>query len=75
MVAALINEGATTMNISERIWLTVSVLVGKVEDRKNEEGITAIEYAVMAAAIVAIIVAAVAILGTKINSLFNGITV
>lgn len=75
MVAALINEGATTMNISERIWLTMSVLVGKVEDRKNEEGITAIEYAVMAAAIVGIIVAAVAILGTKINSLFNGITV
>jgi Flp pilus assembly pilin Flp len=74
MVAALINEGAT-MNISERIWLTMSVLVGKVENRKNEEGITAIEYAVMAAAIVAIIVAALAILGTKINSLFNGITV
>ena len=63
------------MNISERILMTVSVLFGRLEDRKSEEGITAIEYAVMAAAIVAIIVAAVAVLGTKINSLFNGISV
>ena len=63
------------MNISERILMTVSVLFGRLEDRKSEEGITAIEYAVMAAAIVAVIVAAVAILGTKINSLFNGISV
>ena len=63
------------MNISERIFMTVSVLFGRFEDRKSEEGITAIEYAVMAAAIVAIIVAAVAVLGTKINSLFNGISV
>jgi pilus assembly protein Flp/PilA len=63
------------MNISERILMTVSVLFGRLEDRKSEEGITAIEYAVMAAAIVAVIVAAVAILGTKINELFNGISV
>ena len=63
------------MNISERMWMTVSMLFGRFEDRKSEEGITAIEYAVMAAAIVAIIVAAVAVLGTKINSLFNGISV
>ena len=63
------------MNISERMWIAVSVLFGRLEDRKSEEGITAIEYAVMAAAIVAIIVAAVAVLGTKINSLFNGISV
>jgi Flp pilus assembly pilin Flp len=55
--------------------MAVSVLMGKLEDRKSDEGITAIEYAVMAAAIVGIIVAAVAILGTKINSLFNGISV
>ena len=63
------------MNISERMWIAVSVLFGRLEDRKSEEGITAIEYAVMAAAIVAVIVAAVAILGTKINELFNGISV
>jgi len=63
------------MNISERILMTVSVLFGRFEDRKSEEGITAIEYAVMAAAIVAVVVAAVAILGTKINELFNGISI
>ena len=63
------------MNISERMWMTMSVLFGRIEDRKSEVGITAIEYAVMASAIVAVIVAAVAILGTKINSLFNGISV
>jgi len=63
------------MNISERMWMTMSVLFGRFEDRKSEEGITAIEYAVMAAAIVAVVVAAVAVLGTKINALFNGISV
>jgi Flp pilus assembly pilin Flp len=63
------------MNISERIWLTVSTLFGRLEDRKSDEGITAIEYAIMAAAIVAVIVAAMTVLGTKINSLFSGISV
>ena len=63
------------MNISERILMTVSVLFGRLEDRKSEEGITAIEYAVMAAAIVAVVLAAVTILGSKINDLFNGISI
>jgi Flp pilus assembly pilin Flp len=63
------------MNISERIWLTVSALFGRLEDRKSDEGITAIEYAIMASAIVAVIVAAIVILGAKINELFNGISV
>ena len=63
------------MNISERMWMMVSVVLGKVEDRKNEQGITAIEYAVMAALIVGVIAAAMVVLGSKINSLFNGINV
>ena len=63
------------MNISERMWMTVSMLFGRFEDRKSEEGITAIEYAVMAAAIVAVVLAAVTVLGSKINALFNGISV
>jgi Flp pilus assembly pilin Flp len=62
------------MKISERMWLTMATLLGRVEDRKNERGITAIEYAVMAALIVGVIAGAMVVLGDKIESLFNGIS-
>ena len=60
------------------VFATIASYVAGIQgrfERRDEEGITAIEYAVMAAAIVGIIVIAVGILGTKINSLFNGISV
>ena len=41
--------------------------------RSEERGITAIEYAVMASAIVAIVVAAMAVLGPKILAAFTAI--
>lgn len=43
-------------------------------ERKDEKGVTAIEYALMAGGIAVIIVAALAILGPKINGLFNDIS-
>ena len=40
---------------------------------KNESGATAIEYGLIAAGIAVAIIAAVNLLGTNLNNLFNGI--
>lgn len=61
------------MFISAHLSAFVAVVMGKFEDRKDERGITAIEYALMAAGIGVVIIAAMAILGTKIIDLFNGV--
>lgn len=39
----------------------------------HEEGATAVEYGLMVALIAAVIIAAVALLGTNLNTLFNTI--
>ncbi|MCW2800773.1 MAG: Flp/Fap pilin component [Aeromicrobium sp.] len=60
------------------VFATIASYVAGIQgrfERRDEEGITAIEYAVMAASIVAVIAAAMVILGGKINSLFTGISV
>jgi pilus assembly protein Flp/PilA len=41
---------------------------------RDEEGVTAIEYALIAALIAAVIVGAVTALGLKVNSLFESVT-
>lgn len=62
------------MFIAERMWLVFTVVTAKMEDRRNDErGITAIEYALMAAGIAVIIGAALLILKDKITAIFNGI--
>jgi len=45
----------------------------KQVSRRSEVGVTAIEYAVMAAAIVAIILAAMDIVGAEIDAMFLGL--
>jgi pilus assembly protein Flp/PilA len=42
--------------------------------RRNEEGATAVEYGLLVGLIAAVIIAAVTLLGTQINTLFNSIT-
>jgi len=61
------------MFISAHLSAFVAVVMGKFEDRKDERGITAIEYALMAAGIAIIIAVAIAILGDKIVELFEGV--
>jgi len=61
------------MSISAHLWAVVAVVTGKLEDRKDERGITAIEYALMAAGIAVIVAAAMLLLKGKIEDLFNGI--
>jgi pilus assembly protein Flp/PilA len=40
---------------------------------KDESGVTAIEYGLIAALIAVVIIGAVSLLGTSLSSLFNGI--
>lgn len=61
------------MFISAHLSAFVAVVMGKFEDRRDERGITAIEYALMAAGIAVIIALALAVLGPKINDLFSDI--
>ena len=50
------------------------VVADRLKTVKEEKGASAIEYAILVACIAAIVIAAVALLGTKIKSLFDGIT-
>lgn len=61
------------MSMFNHVIAYVSATLHTMENRKNEEGITAIEYAVMAALIVAVIVGAMSVLGAKISELFGKI--
>jgi len=61
------------MFISAHLSAFVAVVMGKFEDRRDERGITAIEYALMAAGIAIIITAAMILLKDKITELFGDI--
>jgi pilus assembly protein Flp/PilA len=50
------------------------VAVDRLRTVKEEKGASAIEYAILVAAIAAVVIAAVALLGTKITNLFNSVT-
>ena len=63
------------MSMFNHVFAYVSATLHTMENRKNEEGITAIEYALMAAAIAGIIVIAMATLSGKITGLFDSIKV
>ena len=51
----------------------MSYIVG-LQDRRDEKGATAVEYGLLVALIAAIIVVAVALLGTKVSGAFSSIT-
>lgn len=59
------------MFISAHLSAFVAVVMGKFEDRRDERGITAIEYALMAAGIALVIAFAIGILGNRIVDLFD----
>ncbi|MCW2618795.1 MAG: Flp/Fap pilin component [Modestobacter sp.] len=50
------------------------VVVDRMKTVKEEKGASAIEYAILVACIAAVVIAAVALLGGKIKSLFDGIS-
>ncbi len=61
------------MSAFNKMFAVLSSFQARLE-RKDEEGVTAIEYALMAGGIALIIAAALVILGPKINGLFTGIS-
>ena len=61
------------MSAFNKMFAILSTFQARAE-RKDEKGVTAIEYALMAGGIAVIIVAALAILGPKINGLFTAIS-
>lgn len=61
------------MSAFNKMFAVLSTFQARLE-RKDEEGVTAIEYALMAGGIALIIAAALLVLGPKINGLFNGIS-
>ncbi|NRQ48297.1 Flp family type IVb pilin [Aeromicrobium sp. YC3-14] len=56
------------------MFAVITAFAVTAESRKKEDGVTAIEYALMAAGIAVLVVAALAVLGPKINGLFSGIS-
>jgi pilus assembly protein Flp/PilA len=61
------------MSAFNKMFAVLSTFQARLE-RKEEKGVTAIEYALMAGGIALIIAAALLILGPKINGLFTGIS-
>lgn len=61
------------MSAFNKMFAVLSSFQARAE-RKDEKGVTAIEYALMAGGIAVLIVAALAILGPKINDLFTDIS-
>ena len=62
------------MSAFTKMYAVLTSFVVTTENRRKEEGVTAIEYALMAGGIALIIAAALLLLGPKINGLFNGIS-
>ena len=48
-----------------------TMLLGLDAKRKSEEGATAVEYGLMVALIAAVIITAVALIGTELDSMFD----
>ncbi|WP_217361305.1 Flp family type IVb pilin [Aeromicrobium stalagmiti] len=62
------------MSAFTKMFAVITAFAVTAESRKKEDGVTAIEYALMAAGIAVLVVAALAVLGPKINGLFSGIS-
>ncbi len=59
-----------------KLWITLSVLAGERMDRlrdRDDEGATAVEYGLMVALIAVIIITAVGLLGTNLDTKFRSV--
>ena len=62
------------MTIFERIYMTISMLPTRLEQRGNEKGAAMVEYALLVAGMALVVAAAVALFKGKIDGLISGIT-
>ena len=61
------------MNGFIKLYTVLASFEATVTERRDDKGVTAIEYALMAAAIATMIGVAMVALSTKITGLFNGL--
>jgi pilus assembly protein Flp/PilA len=59
-----------------KLYVTLLLLADDVKDRlrRDDSGATAVEYGLLVGLIAVVIVAAVTLLGTKLNGLFTSVT-
>lgn len=67
------SKGVIMNRITERLYLAYSMLVGRMEDR--EKGASMTEYAILVALMAALVVLLVGILGDKISTFIDGISI
>lgn len=60
------------MTIFERLYVAVSMIQGRRQH--TEKGASMVEYALLVAGMAVVVAAATILLGTRITSLINGIT-
>jgi len=61
------------MNGFIKLYAVLSAFEATITERREAKGITAIEYALMAAGLATIIAAALVVLGTRVSGLFGEI--
>ena len=59
--------------ISERLYVTYTMLLGRIE--KAEKGASLTEYAILVAVMAGVVLAVVTLLGSKISTFINGINI
>ncbi|WP_130014710.1 Flp family type IVb pilin [Serinicoccus sediminis] len=55
------------------IFFALATLKSRLEEADKERGATAVEYGLMVALIAAVIITAVALIGTNLDTLFDGV--
>ena len=61
------------MNAFTKMFVVLASFEATITERRNDRGVTAIEYALMAAAIAIMVGTAMASLSTKVTGLFAGL--
>ncbi len=57
-----------------KLWITLSTLIGtRVDSMREDRGATAVEYGLMVALIAVVIITAVGLLGTNLNTKFTSV--
>jgi len=59
------------MTISQRIYMTISMLPLRLEERREEEGAAMVEYALLVAGIAVVVGAAALALGGRVRDMFG----
>lgn len=62
------------MTMFNQVFAFFSATLHEVQNRKNEKGVTAVEYALVVGGVCLLVVGALAAFGPKLTTFVNGIT-